>query len=251
MENTNNTIPATEDSNKSFNVNASYTSKKTWTIWKSMTIILAVTSLCGISLFIASLTWKKESETNLNSQILQLQSAKAEQAEKCASQTLDTPEEKPIEEVQDTPSFTPDPVTPTTPTPDVNQGYLVIKEWNVKIKMRDADKITYMYWKYDNQNTMPIFYGAGKYDSQISPVLINKINGCTNEAGATIVRMLSGNISSLPASFPSDAYRKIGERIFATGGNLGDVSTECSYQEYLALMIRINEDFAPKNMEQL
>jgi len=250
MENTNNvTTSAMEDSNTSINLGAPDARKNPWTIWKSTTIIFAVTSLCGIGLFIASLVWKQESETDLNSKIAHLESAQADQTKNCVSETPDKPEEKPIEEVPDIPSFTPDPVTPATPTPDANQGYLVIKDWGVKIKMRDADKVTYAYKKYDSQNTMPSFHGAGKYDAQIYPILLNKFSGCTNEANTSIVRMLSGDTSSLPAGFPSDMYRKIGARIFAAGGGLGDVSTECNNQEYLALMMRIVEDFAPKNME--
>ena len=53
--------------------------------------------------------------------------------------------------------------TPTTPVTDPNAGYLVIKEWGVKIKMKDSTKVTYTY--DGTPGTDPS--GAGYYESNI------------------------------------------------------------------------------------
>ena len=53
--------------------------------------------------------------------------------------------------------------TPAAPATDPNAGYLVIKEWGVKIKMKDAEKVTYTYsatGKGEEQSN-------GTYDSSV------------------------------------------------------------------------------------
>lgn len=54
--------------------------------------------------------------------------------------------------------------TLTSPTVDPNAGYLVIKEWGVRLQMENADKVTYDF--YDTPGTDPS--GAGTYQSRIS-----------------------------------------------------------------------------------
>ena len=128
MENTQNT---------NLDLDAPATRKRAWNGWKSAVVILSITSCSGIGLFAASLLWKHDSETTLNSTIANLETSlvtlENRQPDNCPAET---PEEKPVDEVPE------EPVLPEIS----NRRYLTINEWGVKIEIpQGLQQMTYRY----------------------------------------------------------------------------------------------------------
>jgi len=133
------------------NTNINLEPKKAWNGWKSATVILIITTCCGLGLFAASLLWKQDSETGLQNKIALLE---ANQAEKCAEDEASIPEQKPVDELPETPV-----------SPEVNEAeYLTVKEWGIRFKIPDGfTKLTYSI--RDNRLDF-----SGKYEGRYMPV---------------------------------------------------------------------------------
>lgn len=119
----------------------------------------------------------------------------------------------------------------TKPAADVNAGYLVIKEWGVKIKLRDSDKVTYTYdaTQKDKQGE-----GDGIIDSMIdlevkSKYYLNK--ECNPAVGYT-------RYSKVTDSFFVERATKIGNYYYMSSGS----PFNCENDSDNALNGRIRED---------
>jgi len=137
--------------------------KKRWTGWMSAVVILSVTSLCAIGLFVASLFWKQESETELNDKISSLQTHQdTREPEKCPEVIID---EKPVKELPDV-------------IPENDTRYLVVEEWGMKLGIPDEfPDLSYniSYSASSNlSNTKVELYG--KFQLAPTPITISNSN---------------------------------------------------------------------------
>jgi len=119
-------------------------------------------------------------------------------------------------------------------------GYLVIEEWGIKIKMRDADKITPSV--YFPEAPIQFFGNNAYWDSQISYTINeNALHNkeCSDNANGAILRFVSTGGST--------NYRIVGNYAYFSMPAPG--AGQCgSNAEDLALQQRILEDFVPANI---
>jgi hypothetical protein len=106
----------------------------------------------------------------------------------------------------------------TVTTPDVseetdNDGYLVIGEWGVKIKMRDAAVMSYVFTDYSNE--LPDFRGIATFDSSVRPVISSDDPNCL--IGMDILRLRTLNNDAIAESF-SPLVRNVGDRKYLRNG---------------------------------
>ncbi len=118
------------------------------------------------------------------------------------------------------------------PAQDLNKGYVVVKEWSIRIKLRDSDRVkSYDYSTSDNDGYR-YYFSDIKADSTVAVVVKPyKEKGCTTEhPGAVMFRS---------ATKPKGDSKKIGDYyFFAKEG-----PNECLGVEPSALSSRILQDF--------
>ena len=119
--------------------------------------------------------------------------------------------------------------------PDPNAGYLVIKEWGVKIKMKDAAKVTYDYTSQVTDDD------KGKPDSSITlkvkPEYMPDEN-CKVSVGWT-------RYTSISDERFLEITKKIGDYFFISGGS----PYNCENEANNALNASVRADFG--NLEAL
>jgi len=122
-----------------------------------------------------------------------------------------------------------------TPKPVPNTGYLVVKEWGVKIKMKDADKVSYDYTAkvYENDK--------GKADSSIGlKVKPEFLENKSCEPSVSLTRY-----TSVSDEFFVKRATKIGNYYFISGGS----PYNCGNDADNALNNSVRADFG--NLEAL
>ena len=127
------------------------------------------------------------------------------------------------------------------------KGYFVIREWGIKIKMRDADKISASLF-FPEKPVQFMDFGA-YYDSSIGYTINDGVlhdercsqNGGQEGLGGAILRLVNtGGLTD---------YRVVGDYAYARAAAPG---VPCPYNtEDAALQTRIFEDFVPANIEQI
>jgi hypothetical protein len=198
--------------------------------WKIATIVLTIIVLCLGGILTLTVISKND-ELQKSQDLLAAQEAKQkESADK--TNTTEVPEQKPVEELPDEPTAT----APTAPAPDVNEGYLIIKEWGVKVKMRDADKVTYEM--VSSNAAKPIIKPNVRQDAR-----------CKNDdLGLALLRYKFNN---LPEAYKGEypAKKAIDTYIYVEEGAPGIV---CPYnKDDGALEERVLLDFNILNIEKL
>lgn len=102
---------------------------------------------------------------------------------------------------------------PTTQTEqkDKNEGYLVIKEWGVKIKMKDSDKVTYVFDDVDAEDPA----SGESYDSSMALQVKDEFlqdKSCKVSVGWS-------RYPTLKDDFFIQRAKKIGDYYFISGGS--------------------------------
>lgn len=131
--------------------------------------------------------------------------------------------------------------TETVKEADANLGYLVIKEWGVKIKLRDSMKVSYTYSAEAGNQAASI-----DYQSSIKPVIKPEfLQDKTCEVGAGVLRSVS--VSADQAQYS----KKIGNQYYTVTGAPGACSDNPQTNPDDQLKQRILQDLTPANIEQL
>ncbi len=121
---------------------------------------------------------------------------------------------------------------------DVNKGYLVVDEWGVRIKLRDADRVK--SYSYDSKASD--IFGI-KYDSSITPVINphNSQNTNCKSIGVTMFRSKTN---------PNVDSKKVDGYYFFMTGSPGQCTDDPDDPDN-QLNIRLIKDFNPRNIEAL
>ena len=129
--------------------------------------------------------------------------------------------------------------------PNKTADYLVVQKWGIKIRMRDADKISlHTNFSMLEDPAQDVESGA-YYDSLISYTINDGVlfdNRCdAGGLGGVIIRLINtGGLTN---------YRIVGDYAFAHVASPG-IPCEFNTQDS-ALQVRIFKDFTTSNMEQI
>ncbi|HEX5456116.1 MAG TPA: hypothetical protein VFW77_01990 [Candidatus Saccharimonadales bacterium] len=121
---------------------------------------------------------------------------------------------------------------------DSNKGFLVIKEWGIKVKLRDSDKVT--GYTYDSKPGDIFGY---KYDSAVTPVI--KLINAKNENCKTIGVYMYRTDKNYEG-----VTKKVGDHYFLVTGSPGQCADSTNDPDELANQ-RLVKDFVPANAEVL
>ncbi len=134
-------------------------------------------------------------------------------------------------------SVTTSPSTLITPTPDPNTGYLVVKEWGVKIKMKEAAKVTYTYGSEEFDDPRNGEHGDSGISLEVKPEYLQD-KTCKVSVGWA-------RYKTIKDSFFLERARKIGDYYFMSSGS----PYNCGNDADNALNQSIRNDFG--NLEVL
>lgn len=134
------------------------------------------------------------------------------------------------------PKATPTPITPTpAPAAPANSGYLVIKEWNLKLKMADNNDVAYTYQK-GGQDSL------GTQDSAIAfSVKPELLQDKSCKISLAIIR------DSSVDSRAQGSYVKVGNYYYQTTGN----PYNCGNTHDNNLNAQIRPELDPRNLVAL
>jgi len=124
-------------------------------------------------------------------------------------------------------------------------GYFVVQDWGIKIRMRDADKISLAMDSSMRGNPMQFMDTGAYYDSAITYTINDGVlldGRCSQKAlGSEILRLVNtGGLTN---------YRVVGDYAYARVSSPG---LPCQFNsEDAALQGRIYEDFDISNIEQI
>jgi len=126
-----------------------------------------------------------------------------------------------------------------------NEGYLVISEWNIKIKMQDVANVTYKY----TSSAPEWFKGLVQYDSKITLVINDQaLTDVTCGLGVDILRIISVDNAALQGSGWESRIRAVGNYSYLKNG---PDQIYCGNSDDGELIKRLAEQFVLENIEAL